>query len=84
MTEKELIDLGFNKVEVSPEESGIDYSFYFYELMIGNLTILSNEDDLVKNEEWKIEMLDYDLWTDDYDVAKDLITALKRMNYEKG
>ena len=35
MTEKDLKDLGFKKVKVSPEESGEDLEYYFYEYTFG-------------------------------------------------
>ena len=51
MTEQDLIDLSFNKVEVPTKESG-EAPFHYYEYNLGHkdygLTLISNDDNTVE------------------------------------
>jgi len=52
MTEQHLIDLGFNKVEITNEESQNGYDYYYYILNIfDNLSLISTDSDLVVLED---------------------------------
>ena len=64
MTENELTDLGFNKVEVNDLESQNGYDYYYYTLDIfNNLTLISVDNDRVENEDWYVYNLD---WPDQF------------------
>ncbi len=79
MKEKELIDLGFNKVVVPVEESG-DFEFvYFTYDFLGGLSLISNADNEVVDGEYEIEMFDNDAYsfTNTKDISE-LIDLLKR------
>jgi len=59
MTEQDIIDLGFKKQEVSPEESGCEKGFMYYTLDIsGGFSFISNANDEVKDGKWFIEFFD--------------------------
>jgi len=60
MTENELTDLGFNKVEVNNLESQNGYDYYYYTFDIfNNLTLISVDNDRVENEDWYVYNLDW-------------------------
>ena len=57
MKEADLIQLGFNRVDVSEQESG-DKPFYYYTYDIGNGTIslITQSNDEVENNNWHVEI----------------------------
>jgi hypothetical protein len=64
MKENDLIDLGFNKVEVTNSESQNGYDYYYYTFEVfDNLTLISVDSDSVENEEWYVYNLD---WPDEF------------------
>lgn len=56
MREKDLIQLGFERQEVSAEDVGTDNDFYYYTLDIEDLCLISNASD---EEKWKVYMFDH-------------------------
>lgn len=56
MREKDLIQLGFKRQEVSAEDVGTDNDFYYYTLDIEDLCLISNASD---EEKWKVYIFDY-------------------------
>jgi hypothetical protein len=64
MTENDLTNLGFNKVEVRDLESqnGYDYFYYTFDVF-ENLTLISVDSDRVENEDWYVYNLD---WPDQF------------------
>jgi len=60
MKEKELVALGFERTDVTAEESG-DISFYYYTYDITDeLCLISSDDGEAKKDGWSVEMFDYD------------------------
>ena len=59
MKEEELIKLGFERVDVSEQESG-DKPFHYYTYDIGNGTIslITQSNDEVENDNWHVEVFD--------------------------
>lgn len=59
MKEQDLIDLGFERVDVSEQESG-DKPFHYYTYDIGNGTIslITQSNDEVENENWHVEVFE--------------------------
>jgi len=55
--EEELVKLGFERVDVSEEESG-DKPFHYYTYDIGNGTIslITQSNDEVENDNWHVEV----------------------------
>ena len=60
MKEQDLIDLGFERYDVSAEESG-DFPYYYYTYDITDeLCLISTDDGEAKKDGWSVEMFDYD------------------------
>ena len=62
MKEQDLIDLGFERVDVSAEESG-DKPFFYYVKDFGEknvLSLISTPNDEVKDGEWYVEVFEDD------------------------
>lgn len=60
MTETDLIDLGFNKVEINDADSQNGYDYYYYSLDIfDNLTLSSVDSDRVENNHWFVFNFDW-------------------------
>ena len=61
MTEQDLIDLGFNKVEVLNEDSQNGYDYFYYVLNIfDNLSLISSANDRVKEKnDWTVTNFDW-------------------------
>jgi len=84
--EKDLITLGFERTDVSEQESGAN-SFYFYDMDFGNnkvVSLISSSDDEVIDGNWYVSMFE-----DDSLVIKKLgdlisfITIMKKINSEE-
>ena len=58
MTEQTFIDLGFKRNKVTPEESGLDYTYYYYTLDIGDICLISNANDEAEEEGWYCSIFD--------------------------
>jgi|688.fasta_scaffold00105_63 hypothetical protein len=62
MTEQDLIDLGFIKVDINDSESQNGYDYHYYNLEVfDNLTLSSVDSDEVKDDQWFIYNLDWPL-----------------------
>lgn len=59
IAEKELLNLGFERQDVSVEESG-DKPFYYFTLDIGGLCLISNADDECIDRMYSVQFFDYD------------------------
>lgn len=60
MTEKQLIALGFNRTDVTAEESGYENDWYYYDTDLGNgrlLILVSSANDEVEDDEWSVEIV---------------------------
>ena len=72
MKEKELIALGFNRKDVTAEESGEENDWYYYEINFGDghLGLMSSSNDEVENDEWYVELFNENTirFTDSSDV----------------
>ena len=80
MTEKELQMLGFNKVEVTAEESGENpYHYYIYEFTKG-LEFISTDSDSVVDDGWWIEFFNTEIPVRFYDMmeVKKLISIFEK------
>lgn len=58
MTEQTFIDLGFERIEVSPEASGCEYTFHYYTLDIGDICLITNASDEADKEGWWCSIFD--------------------------
>ena len=59
MKEKELVALGFERVDVSAEDSG-DKAFHYYTYDFGNRTfaLISNANDEAVDDNWYVEVFE--------------------------
>lgn len=74
ITELDLERLGFDKVVVSPEESGDANGYYYFEYDLsdtnGNFCLISIESEKVVDDAWKVQLFE----TPDYEfVDRDLL-----------
>lgn len=79
MREEFLIELGFERHDVSAEESG-DFAFYYYTMDFGDLCLISNSDDkAITDLGWSVEIFDYQSlqFTNEEDL-KNLVDIFKR------
>ena len=77
MTEQDLIDLGFNKIIVTDEESnnGYDYYYYYLNLMEG-LNLDSTDSDHSTTHTWEVRNYE---WPTVKSISKESIILLKQM-----
>ena len=77
MTEQDLIDLGFNKIIVTDEESnnGYDYYYYYLNLMEG-LNLDSTDSDHSTTHGWEVQNYE---WPTVKSINKESIILLKQM-----
>ena len=80
MKEQGLINLGFERVDVSAEESG-DEAFYYYGLDLGNqrvVNLISPANTEVIDNKWFVEVFeDESICFDDIDQLKTFIKIVK-------
>jgi hypothetical protein len=58
ITEKNLLNLGFKRQDVSEEESG-DEPFYYFIYEIDKLCLISNSNNECVNDNYSVEFFDY-------------------------
>lgn len=58
MTEDIFEQLGFEKVVVTREESGLDADFYYYAIDIGDICLMTNADDEAAKNGWEAYIFD--------------------------
>lgn len=80
MNEENFISLGFEKIEISAEESG-DKPFHYYTLDLGTsgFSLISNDNDDAKKNGWFVEIFDYEkirFYT--YQDVSDLIRVINK------
>jgi len=82
MTEKELIDLDFEKVMVMDEESDNGYDYYYFRKQIGGSLYLS-ADKFYVNEELRVNIDDLGLVIRDINLLKELINVFSKIEDER-
>ena len=56
MTEQEMIDLGFEKVDILHDETQNGYDYYYYHKeVVPNLALHSTDSDDVQNNHWQLK-----------------------------
>lgn len=60
MKEKELIALGFERTDVTAEESGYETDWYYYTYTLGNgsICLISNDNTEIEKDEWYVEIFE--------------------------
>jgi hypothetical protein len=77
MTELSIKKLGFERVDVTEEESGIG-SFYYYVYKIGHIDLISNSNNNTQDGKWIIEILEGDIQFHDINELKTVIKIFER------
>jgi len=77
MTEASIKKLGFDRVDVSAEESG-DHAYYFYTYKIGHIDLISNSDDNLQDGKWIVEILEGNIQFHSSTEVKKVIQLLER------
>jgi len=77
MTEQDLIDLGFNKIIVTDEESNNGYDYYYYSLnLMEGLNLDSTDSDHSTTHGWEVRNYE---WSTVKSISKESIILLKQM-----
>jgi hypothetical protein len=77
MTEQDLIDLGFNKITVTDEESNNGYDYYYYSLnLMEGLELNSSDSDHSTTHGWEVRNYE---WSTVTNISKESIILLKDM-----
>ena len=77
MTEQVLIDLGFNKITVTDEESNNGYDYYYYSLnLMEGLELNSSDSDHSTTHGWEVRNYE---WPTVKSISKESIILLKEM-----
>ena len=58
MTEEIFEKLGFERVDVSAEEAGHERGFYYYSIDIGDVCLISNDDEDAQVNGWEVYIFD--------------------------
>ena len=77
MTELSIKKLGFERINISAEESG-DHDYYYYAYKIGHIDLISNSNDNIQDGIWIVEILEGDIQFYDYSELKNAIKILER------
>jgi len=80
MREIDLIKLGFERVDETPESSGCAEPWYYYSKDIAKIGFLSNDSDSdeAKKGKWSVEVLEGDVIFHKASELKTVITLLER------
>jgi len=77
MTEQDLIDLDFNKIIVTDEESNNGYDYYYYSLnLMEGLNLDSTDSDHSTTHGWEVHNYE---WSTVKSISKESIILLKQM-----
>jgi hypothetical protein len=77
MTELNIKKLGFERIDITAEESG-DIAFYYYGYKIGHIDLISNSNDNTQEGKWIVEILEGDIQFHDYTELKNVINILEK------
>lgn len=59
MTEEDLIELGFTKINQTAEETGAKKDWHYYTLDIGDMCLISNDNEEAEKEGWFVFIFDH-------------------------
>jgi hypothetical protein len=80
MREKELISLGFKRVDIPDSESNNGYDYYYYSLKVTpEIEMVSCDSDTIEEAGWYVRNFDWpDVVIIEIDDLKELIRLLKK------
>jgi hypothetical protein len=59
ITEEDLLELGFKRQQETTESSGSTTDWHYYTLDIGDICLISNDNEEAKEEDWAVFIFDY-------------------------
>jgi len=60
ITEQDLLDFGFERINETPESSGSDSDWHYYTLDIEDFCLISNaSDETTEDGDWSVYIFDY-------------------------
>ena len=79
MKEQDLIDLGFQRNDISAEDSGDKPFFYFTYNITDELCLISTDNDEAERSGWYVELFDYEnIEISNLEDLKSLIEIIER------
>ena len=79
MTEQELIEEGFERIDVLTEESGDKNDYYYYSLELNpNFVLTSDESDEIVNSQWQVYCYEIDVTIKDIEDVQALIGLFRK------
>ena len=77
--EEQLSEFGFSKELVTADESGMDYDWYYYSYVVGNLDFISCESDVSEkyNGAWTVQISEGGIEFTDFNDLKNVIQTLE-------
>jgi hypothetical protein len=79
MTEQELIEEGFERIDVLTEESGDKNDYYYYSLELNpNFVLTSDESDEIVNSQWQVYCYEIDVTVKDIEDVQALIGLFRK------
>jgi len=58
MTEKDLIELDFTRIDETAEDSGAPKDWHYYTYDVGSFCLISPASDEVENDEWFVDVFE--------------------------
>ena len=81
ITEQELLEEGFEKIEVPTEESGDENDYYYYQLKLSDDVLLTSlESDTITNSHWAVYWYEVDWEFKDIIDIQTLIALHKKVS----
>jgi hypothetical protein len=79
MTEQELIEEGFTKIDVLTEDSGNQNDYYYYSLELNpDFVLTSEESDEVSNNQWRVHCYEINIIIKDVEDIQALVGLFKK------
>ena len=58
ITEQNLIELGFTKIDQTAEATGAKKDWYYYTLDIGDMCLITNDNEDAEKDQWAVYIFD--------------------------
>ena len=58
ITEQDLIELGFTKIDQTAEATGAKKDWYYYTLDIGDMCLITNDNEDAEKDQWAVYIFD--------------------------
>ena len=59
ITEQDLIEFGFKRIDETAESSGFDKDWYYYTWDLKDFCLITDSSDKAETEGWKVQIFDY-------------------------